>query len=65
MYSSYTDFLIDTAGTSGTGSGSEGIVSPSSVPNTFEINSAAFNAGVYFVNIVSNDGVVTKKLVRK
>ncbi len=33
--------------------------------HTFEINSAAFNAGVYFVNIVSNDGVVTKKLIRK
>ncbi|MDG2464519.1 MAG: T9SS type A sorting domain-containing protein, partial [Crocinitomicaceae bacterium] len=29
------------------------------------INSANFSAGVYFVNIVSNDGVATKKLIKK
>lgn len=30
-----------------------------------DINSADFSAGVYFVNIVSNDGVATKKLIKK
>lgn len=33
--------------------------------HTVNINSAEFNAGVYFVNIVSNDGVVTEKLIKK
>ncbi|MGJ8661644.1 MAG: T9SS type A sorting domain-containing protein, partial [Bacteroidota bacterium] len=33
--------------------------------HSFEINSKEFNAGVYMVNITSNDGVVTKKLIKK
>jgi hypothetical protein len=33
--------------------------------HSFEINSAVFNAGVYMVNISTNDGVVTKKLIKK
>jgi Secretion system C-terminal sorting domain len=33
--------------------------------HSIDINSNTFNSGVYFVNIVSNDGVVTKKLVKK
>lgn len=33
--------------------------------HTVNINSSNFNAGIYFVNIVTNDSVVTKKLIRK
>lgn len=33
--------------------------------HTLDINSKDFNAGVYMVNIISNDGVVTKKLIKK
>jgi hypothetical protein len=33
--------------------------------HSFEINSKEFNSGVYMVNITSNDGVVTKKLIKK
>ena len=33
--------------------------------HTVDINSNNFQSGVYFVNIVSNDGVVTKKLIKK
>ncbi len=32
--------------------------------HTFEINSVSFNSGMYFVNILTNDGVVTKKLMK-
>jgi hypothetical protein len=33
--------------------------------HSVEINSRDYNAGVYFVNVVSNDGVITKKLIKK
>jgi len=33
--------------------------------HTVQIDSRDYNAGVYFVNVVSNDGVVTKKLIKK
>jgi hypothetical protein len=33
--------------------------------HSVDVNSSKFNAGVYMVNIASNDGVVTKKLIKK
>ncbi len=32
---------------------------------SIDINSNSFNAGIYLVNIITNDGVLTKKLVKK
>ena len=33
--------------------------------HSVSINSEKFNAGVYFINVVSNDGVATNKLIKK
>jgi hypothetical protein len=33
--------------------------------HTVQIDSKDYNAGIYFVNVVSNDGVATKKMIKK
>lgn len=33
--------------------------------HTIEVNSASYNTGIYIVNIATNDGIVTKKLIKK